>query len=555
MQFDLELGTKPWLDLAIGTLEDDAITFTVEVDGAERLAQTVTEPDQWEPLRLDLSEFAGKRVSLSLSAQSNEPGRLAYWGSPVVRHSDVSPERAETSPARAALIDGGASTPQAAILIVADTLRRDHLDAYGYERQTAPTLARLASEGVLFVNDFAQSPWTKPSFPSILSSLYPSTHGMMVYGDLLPLSASTMAESFRSAGYATLHMASNGWGGTPSRLQQGVEVLHDGASLGLQTFQSKTARVYVPRFLDWLETHDDVPFFAVLHFFDPHLNRRPHEPYDAMWSTEESMGEHVAHQRILLEAGAAPGYANEPGIDTPAVEVLARAGIDQEAFITQDIAWYDGSIRGMDAEIDRLLEGLEAKGLADKTLVAFISDHGEELLEHGKIGHGQSAYGELLNVPMLLWWPGVLPAGVEVDEIVESIDLMPTLLQLSGLPQADNIQGQSLLPLLANSDEPALYGWEDRGAFSEMTIGGRARRYAASLVLDDWKLIENEEPIDGLPRYELYDYRSDPLDQVNVANEYPDIVERLAEDLQLRRQWAVNSRIPSDGEIRGGALT
>ena len=121
----------------------------------------------------------------------------------------------------------------------------------------------------------------------------------------------------------------------------------------------------------------------------------------------------------------------------------------------------------MDVEIGRLLEGLEARGLADKTLVAFVSDHGEEFLDHGYLGHGHTVYGELLSVPLLLWWPGVGPAGLRIEETVESIDLMPTLLDLSGLATVEGIQGQSLVPFLARPDAPSIFGWVKRGAFSE----------------------------------------------------------------------------------------
>lgn len=551
VRFEVKLGLRPWLDLAVGTLEDGPVTFTVEVGTANHtrlLRRTVTLPGQWERTRLDLSDFAGQRVALRLGLDAEQPGTLGFWGSPVVRHSGALPRRTETSPARAALPDAGTSVPQGVILILADTLRSDHLNAYGHQRPTAPVLARLASEGVLFSDSISQAPWTKPSVPSILSSLYPSTHGVTEYSDLLPSSVVTLAEVYRDAGYATFHTAANAWAGTPSHLEQGVEVLHRGGSLRSDTQPSMTARGFVTRFLEWLEMHDDVPFFAFLHFFDPHGPREPYPPYDTMWAAPSARGEQEMRWQKLEKAGVhAPYIQNEERSDrVPAVALLQKAEVDPEAFIAHEFAWYDGSIRAMDVEIGRLLEGLEARGLADKTLVAFVSDHGEEFLDHGYLGHGHTAYGELLNIPLLLWWPGVGPAGLRIEETVESIDLMPTLLDLSGLATVEGIQGQSLVPFLARPASPSVFGWVKRGAFSEKTVGGRATEYASTLVLDGWKLIQNDEPLNGRSKYELYEHRMDPLDQQDVASEHPEVVERLGKELTLRREQAIASRIPSE---------
>ena len=134
----------------------------------------------------------------------------------------------------------------------------------------------------------------------------------------------------------------------------------------------------------------------------------------------------------------------------------------------------------MDVEIGRLLEGLQALDLADNTLIAFIGDHGEEFLDHGRTWHGHTLYGELVNVPLLLWWPGGVPAGVTVDETVRSIDLMPTLLALSGLTAPRRIQGQSLLPLMG-------------------TPAGRRRRGPRN-GLHDWRGLSEISATDGLSR-------------------------------------------------------
>ena len=190
----------------------------------------------------------------------------------------------------------------------------------------------------------------------------------------------------------------------------------------------------------------------------------------------------------------------------PTVAELEEADVDADAYNAHLLDWYDGSIRGMDAELSRLLEGLRERGVADDTLLAFVSDHGEEFFDHGWGWHGNTVYGEAVNVPMMLWWPGVVPSGVVVDETVESISLMPTLLELSGVSVPEGAQGQSLLPLMAGSDDPASLGWERRPAYSERKRMESTEERSAydvdqySVVLDGWKLVRNIDPAGGTVR-------------------------------------------------------
>ena len=331
---------------------------------------------------------------------------------------------------------------------MADTLRSDHLDAYGYARETAPVLSRMASGGALFRDNISQASWTKVATPSIHTSLYPTTHTVRQIADRLPTSANTLAEAYRAAGYATLSLSSVTFTGQSNNMHQGFEELHEAGSRTADNV-TKSAREYVDRVLPWLDQHQDVPFFVFLHVFDPHSPFAPRPPYDSLWADPAKRADFEKDLDRLREFIDA-GILRDQGM--PSREDLVEAGVDPEQFIGQFHDWYDGSIRGMDAEIGRLLEGLQNLDLADNTLVAFIGDHAEEFLEHGQTWHGHSLYGELVNAPLLLWWPKGVPAGRTVDETVRSIDLMPTLLALSGLSAPDEIQGQSLLPLI---DGPA----------------------------------------------------------------------------------------------------
>jgi len=564
---DLEAPSGPWLDLAVGTIEDGPVTFKVAVSTGSHetnvLRRTVTMPRRWESTHVDLSPFAGERVRLALSLEADHNGMLGFWGSPVVRSSGAAPSRSDRSPARSALADGGQRMPQGVILILADTLRRDHLNPYGYERPTAPVLARLAKEGVLFADNIAQATWTKISVPSILTSLYATSHGLVGPPDRVASSATTLAEAYRDAGYATFHTSSVQFTGKLSNLHQGVEVLHERASIQeIPQGGAKTARIYVDRFLQWLDDHKDVPFFAFVHVFDPHSPFEPYAPYDTMWaapSGKEQHEERLKKVRAALGSKARRGGGTRQSPETlPDKKELEQAKVDPNVFVAHEVDWYDGSIRGLDVEVGRLLEGLDQLGLGGKTVVAFISDHGEELLDHGKHFHGNTLYGEMLNVPLVLWWPGIVPASVVVEETVESINLAPTLLELSGIARPEGMQGQSLLPWLARPDAPSEFGWVKRAAFSERKrYPNNAPREPEdldgfSIVMDGWKLIQNINPPEGFPEYELYNHVEDPVNHHNVAGTHPEIVQRLAQELAARRKWAEARRLPSDEDATEG---
>jgi arylsulfatase A-like enzyme len=173
-------------------------------------------------------------------------------------------------------------------------------------------------------------------------------------------------------------------------------------------------------------------------------------------------------------------------------------------------------------------------------------------------------YGELTNVPLLLWQPAAVPGGVVVDETVRTIDLMPTLLALSGLAVPEGVQGQSLLPLFAgsgargesNGDGDAS-GWVARPVVSEEHDRPTATddgHESYAIFLDEWRLVRNvkvPERDQPSPEFELYDHRKDPLGLNNVAGQHPDIVERLAKELDRWQQRAEAAKLPPDKELEG----
>jgi arylsulfatase A-like enzyme len=551
------LPRHPYLDLQVGTVDSPPVTFSVTVAraGAQPqvvLTRTVTTPYRWETAPIDLSAFAGQKVDLTLSLSSPDAGSLGLWGSPVVR------DRLAGSGAAPGATPG---VPQGVILIWTDTLRRDHLDMYGYKRETAPVLHRLAKDGVLFTDCVSQATWTKVSTPSLFTSLYPTTHTVAKFTDRLPSSARTLAEVYRDAGYATLSLSSILFTGAFSNMHQGFEEVHESSSLS-DINSSKTAREYVDRLLPWLEAHRDVPFFVFLHVSDPHDPYRPNPPYDTLWADPSKREEHEK-QAIGVKKFIADPLMKVFGM--PARDELVKAGIDPDAYVDADRDLYDGSIRGMDAEIGRLIERLRALKLDGRTLVVAAGDHGEEFLEHGRTFHGQTVYGELTNVPLMMWGPGLVPSGVTVERTVRIIDVMPTLLEISGLNAPEGIQGRSLKPVMAPGsraggvsaaapDEDAPRPGVSEKAITLGDIGGAPPPHGTesfSMVLDGWKLIHNTQRAEGHPEYELFDVRVDPLNKSDVSARHPDVVEKLAARLKEWHAQAEASRLKPDSETAG----
>ena len=549
--FPVVLPSQPRLELHVGTIEGGAVTFVVEVGDETVLRRTVSRPGVWHPLRVDLAEQTGGATEIALSLESDENGRVGYWGGASVRNAAGSATLAEASPSRRALTEREAP-PRGVILILADTLRRDHLEPWGHERSNAPTFVRLASEGALFRDAIAQGPWTKVSASAILTSLYPATHGLLDMPDRLPASVTTVAEAFRAAGYATFATSSVPFTGKLTNLHQGVEVLHERPSIeDLDQTSAKTARTFVDRLLPWLDEHQDVPFFVFLHIFDPHSPFEPAEPYSSMWMDADTRAEFREDMKQVAEHVEDPFMKLQ---SLPTTEEMEASGVDRETYLECEKIWYDASILAMDVEIARLFERLEQLGLAEDTLVAFVSDHGEEFLEHGRSFHGANIYGEHTNVPMMLWWPKVVPPTA-VDETVETIDLVPTLLELARVDVPEEMQGKSLLPLLLDPGQRDELGWRSRPAFSERRSAPGAfneeegdRFEQISIVFDGWRLVKNFEFREGHREIELYDHVEDPLNLIDVADEHPEVVTELLPVLERWYARATAAKVEADSE-------
>jgi len=306
------------------------------------------------------------------------------------------------------------------LLIVIDCLRADHVRAYGYDRETTPTIDRLAAEGTLWEKAYSASSWTKPSVTSLLTGLYPSEHGAFegikrskgkhrVTTDVLSSYRPTLAEMFSRNGWRCGAFINNAQLGEFSRLDRGFDRYVPNAG---------KADHLIGLFRSWLEEDVDKPFFGYLHFLEAHWPYKPRRRHMRMFGGDRDTN--------CFRDYSARDFGKLRRAVSRQQETLS------EQQLAQMIQMYDGAVRRLDGKVKLLLAMLKERGLDDRVSVVVTADHGEEFLEHGRIGHGQSLYEELTHVPLVAWSPGER-GGIRRGEMVSHVDLGGTLLTMAGV--------------------------------------------------------------------------------------------------------------------------
>lgn len=306
------------------------------------------------------------------------------------------------------------------ILISFDTLRADHLGAYGYERDTSPVFDRLAQRAVLFERALVQYPSTLTSHMSIFTGLYPQEHQVLPPSGVLSADVETLPERFRAHGFRTAGHTEGGFVAGGFGFRRGFEQFTD-AEYQADTDIERTFERGL-EFLRRLALADR--FFLFLHTYSVHDPYLPPTAY-----------------RALFWPGEPPDVFASTG------ENLHRVNRGELQATPRDVqyfrAQYDASIRYADEVLGRFVDELESLGLLADTTLVVTSDHGEEFLEHGKLAHTQ-VYPECVWVPLLIVHPRMRSAR-RVARVVETVDLAPTLYQLAGLPAAGDLSGESLM--------------------------------------------------------------------------------------------------------------
>ena len=365
------------------------------------------------------------------------------------------------------------------LFVSLDTLRADHLGTYGWKRPTSPNFDAFAAKSVVFEQAQSSSSWTLPSLATLMTSLLPSTHRCEKDSSRLDPGYTTLAEILREAGYDTAIVASHLFMNAGHGLQQGF------TRVDTRIIQDDFA-ITSPDVTDWgvawLEDKaaaaDGVPWFLWLHYFDPHA------PF------------------------------------------LVHDGISEAFGTSTDLEKYDGEIAFTDRHLGRLFEAFERLGFAEDTIVVLVADHGEEFGEHGYQGHGYNLHEEVVHVPLVLRAPGIAPR--RVPDVVPTVDVMPTLLELCGAKAQNDVEGRSLSPLLRGEPDA------QREACSE--VRWKFDYDIKSLRRTTWKYIDSHQR--EVDAELLYDHAVDPGEKKNLLGSEPARSADLRSGLRARLERA-----------------
>jgi arylsulfatase A-like enzyme len=410
------------------------------------------------------------------------------------------------------------------ILISIDTLRADHLGCYGYERPTSPVIDSLATRGVRFEWAFAQATFTLPSHMTLFTSLYPTVHDVINRDRRLPGERTTVTEALQEAGYRTAAFTDGGFVGGRYGFNQGFERYRDRWTLIAGA---------VPRALDWVsKIPRREPFFLFLHCYDVHDPYLPPSPYREMFTDPAYDGGFVP------TTGALSRIRDRLAEDPDATHDLT----DDD--VAHMVALYDGGIRYTDGWLGRFFAGLRRAGVADDTWIILTSDHGEEFTEHGSVLH-ERLYHTVTHVPLLVVPPGGLERPVVRSEIVELLDVAPTLTEIAGAPAIRDAQGASLVSLLG---PPAVPGevdpeWENL-AHGESNAYGKE----ISLTTRDLHVLDTPER----EKIRGFAYLEDRLEQDPIGEEDRrwEVVRELARAMYAWKDRQVAVRGGSRSEAR-----
>jgi arylsulfatase A-like enzyme len=496
------------------------------ITGADEVAE------RWYDVHVSLREYEGTTGTLSLITRigtdegtvDGSPERYmkgwfhrAAWSRPLLvgKGSIVETVR-------------GGHGLQGVVMILIDTVRKDHLGCYGYGRPTSPSIDSLAAGGIIFRNAVSQSSWTRPSVASLFTATYPRDLGILAedYRQKLVPGYPTLARAFRESGFVTRAIVTNVHLKPFFGLHQGFDA---------HTFLLAHADGVTDRALEVLESCNDLPFFIYLHYNDPHSPYRAHEEYDFHPQYRGKVfddPQQVFYSPDRGSGGATEMKAGEKEAGDPEeVRRLTKAELEKM------IALYDGEIRFVDHHLGRLFSGLRKMGLSNRIAIVIVSDHGEEFKDHGGYFHGYTLYGEQIDVPLIISIPGA--ASKDIHTLVQLIDVPVSLCELFGFDvQAEDMwKGTSFISLLPHTApgvsgrEPATRGGDDlmplnTGAISETWFRGTRK---ISYATGGEKVIYNYDR----DRWELYDLSMDPLERSDRKSQ----VDRFSPEIEHLREW------------------
>jgi len=524
------------LHVGLGVLRDDIpvdfrITATPSGGEAETLFdETYSDPENWAQRSVDLSALAGRTIALGLETEAEKSGNVAFWAAPTLTGA-----RQQSMPnVIFYVLDGGGA---------------DYMSVYGYNRRTTPFMEQLAREGAVFERAYSNSSWSKPSTTSFMTSLQNSVLGnTRDRFDPLPEEAVTMAEHFHRAGYETAVFTTNAWAGSLSSLDRGVDVMRDA---GADNDATSSVELHED-FWNWREAYPGEPYWVHFQTTDVHEEFPAVAPFGGLFNGPEQEKTWREWNERLGEEGGHGVYS----------EAYEKTGLSRVAFFTLHQGMYDETMAHNDYQLGRLVERLKAEGEWENTLLIIGADHSTDAaMDDMGIAIQDSVpprwatpifRPSISRVPLIFVWPGHIDGGQRFSQPVSMIDVLPTVLDLVGLPQPEAKQGQSLTPLLLGTGDieprPVIFDefWRTRlyapsfAATGELqgTIEVVDGRWGASLWIGPEA--EDEDRRRPMPLL-LFDLWNDPWCLSPVNEQHPDLVEKYTAFLEA--QWEAHQAL------------
>ncbi|MDG2051959.1 MAG: sulfatase [Myxococcota bacterium] len=439
--------------------------------------------------------------------------------------------------------------PEVVVLISIDTLRADHLGVYGYERFTSPQLDAFAAEGAVFEDASTTAPWTLPSHASMLTGLYPARHGVISMKTELPENLPTLAAELSRAGFTTAAVVNNTW---LSRETYGLtRDFKYYAMVDTPDDHREPNRWVTDTALQWLEEFEGERLFLFVHYFDVHANYASLPAYESLFVTPYD-GPFTGDAWQLQIANFEDDYIafctrefdpekcrfGGPDGPRPVNENTVRQ-VPNAQDLKHLEELYDAGIRQLDSEIGRLLAALSEEADRERALIIITSDHGEEFGDHGRVDHFLTQYQEVLRVPLMMRGPTITP-GQRIDTPVSLVDLVPTVLSMTGQPLLHNPDGLDLTPLFSGEGDRAFlertqYGEAAGGITYEAIVAPGIFPIYSSARRGSFKLVHESKT----NHTALYDLENDPLEQRDISAEQPEIAAQLTQALMDRNQHAL----------------
>jgi choline-sulfatase len=415
----VEVPPQGKLGFALGFEGEGKVPVAIRVSTDGQKTETVFEGEaggEFADHLVDLSKFAGKIARLELVAPGRGAGRVAF----------AEPRLLVPRPTA----KGDAKAPKNVIVLLIDTLRADRLKPYTpSSRVKTPALDEIAKQGTVF--DWSMSPenWTKPSVASVLTGLYPQTHGARKMESVLGQKALLISEHLKANGFATGSFIANGYVSDRFGFAQGW----DHYTNFIREQKNTDAEHLFREAGDWIETKKESRFFAYIQTIDPHVPYDPPDQFLKMYDARDYDGQ--------VKNRMTPKLLEEAKRANPKVVFSESDKIRLNAL-------YDGEITYHDHYFGKFIERLKAMGVLEDTLIVVTSDHGEEMDDHGSWGHGHSVYNELLHVPLIIHLPGNVPSGARVKDVVSTAAIPATVNELLGVPPMPDVEVPSLVPYL-----------------------------------------------------------------------------------------------------------